>query len=181
MSGDYRLVFDIADHPFPLGPALFVPLIFTAIGALLVFRPALMRRLLPWGLQGRSRQVFSWVYFVFAILVTGSFLTTTLGQSHRLKTALARGEAEVSEGCLQAFHPKPVSGHGTERLRLNGRCFAYSDQVVTPGDNRTEARGGPVPADRGLRVTHLDGTILRLEVRDHACPAVPDPSPGQAC
>ena len=38
-------------------------LIFVAVGVLLVFRPALMQRILPSGLQGRARVIFSWFFF----------------------------------------------------------------------------------------------------------------------
>lgn len=181
MSGDYRLVFDMADHPLPLGPGLFIPLVFVAIGALMVFRPVLMQRLLPGGLQGRARRLFSWIYLVFAIAVTGAFLASNLGRSHDLKLARERGDVEVTEGCLEAFHPMAASGHEKESFRLKGRCLAYSDYVITPGFHHTEARGGPVHADSRVRVTHTAGTILRLEVQDHACPAAPEPGVGQGC
>lgn len=181
MTGDYRLVFDIAAHPTGLGGFILVPLVFTGIGALLVFKPALMQRLLPRGPQGRARTAFAWVYFLFSVTVTLAFLASHLSAQRRLQSALTNGTASVVEGCLDAFHPMPAHGHETERLWLKGRCLAYSDFIATPGFNHTEVRGGPVHADSGVRITHADGVILRLEVRDHACPPAPDIEPGPAC
>lgn len=98
-----------------------------------------------------------------------------------LRTARSDGSFSVTEGCLQSFHPMPYDGHDTERLGINGRCFSYSDYSLTPAFNHTEAHGGPVHADSRLRVYYVGGSIVRLEVADHACPAAPDVPKGQPC
>lgn len=178
MEPNYRLVFNLADQPFRLDPSFIVPLVLTGVGALLVFKPDLMQRLLPRGPKGTARKIFSWFYFLFSAFMTVTFLVSTVGESNRLRAAQKSGAVAVTQGCLQAFHPMPVSGHDTERLKINGQTFAYSDYIITRAFHQTESHGGPVHADSKLKVSHVDGDIVRLEVADHACPTAPDiPNP----
>lgn len=122
--------------------------------------------------------ILNWVYFLFALLIGGLGATSYFSEYAGLRRALQSGRANVVEGCLEAFHPMPESGHDTERLRLRGQTFAYSGFIVTPAFHKSEVYGGPIHRDSWVRITHVGGDIVRLEVADHACPAatadVPD-------
>jgi hypothetical protein len=174
MTTAYQLVFNLADQSVLPGPWILIPVVLTGVGALLVFRPALMQVIMPGGLQGTPRRLFSWFFFLFAGFMTLVVLISTIGASSRLRSDQRRGHASITEGCLQGFHPMPASGHDTERLRINGLQFAYSDYIITPGFHQTESHGGPVHADSRLRLTYIGPDIVKLEVADHACPAASD-------
>jgi hypothetical protein len=174
MQPVYTLVFNLADQSVAPGPWILIPVVLTGVGALLVFKPALMRQIMPGGLQGTSRRLFSWFFFLFAGLLTVAILVSTISASTRLRTEMRLGKSLMTEGCLQGFHPMPASGHDTERLRINGLQFAYSDYVITPGFHQTESHGGPVHADSRLRLSYIGPEIVKLEVADHACPAASD-------
>lgn len=181
MPGEYRLVFDVAEHSSRIEPWIFAPVLLTGIGALLVFKPALMQKLMPHGLQGRARRIFSWAYFLFALVITATFALSNLTQAHGLRASRSSDQHSATEGCLQAFHPMPSSGHDMERLRINDRCFAYSDFIITPAFHQTESHGGPVHADSKLRLLYAGGAIIRMEVADHACPSAPDDPQRLSC
>jgi hypothetical protein len=171
----YRVAFDLADQPFRLNPpSVVVPLILTVVGALLVFMPARMQRLLPNWPMGVSRKGFSWFYFLgsgFSLMI---FAYSWINSSLTLRSVEKNGAAQVVEGCMETFHPMPVTGHDTERLTIKGQAFEYSDYIITPAFSRTESHGGPVHADSRLKIFHVGGDIVRLEVADHACPPAED-------
>ena len=79
----------------------------------------------------------------------------------------------VDEGCLKYFHPMPKSGHENEWLVVNGKRFEYSNFVINGAFNQTEAYGGPIHRDTLVRISSSDGQIVRLEVKQRACPAAP--------
>lgn len=166
----YRTVFDAATPNAGFSPFMLIPLVLAGVGALLVFMPKTMERLLPNGPKGAARTVFSWFYFLFSstmsVLVIGGYFVG----SDELRQGLESGQAVVSEGCLETFHPMPEAGHDDERIRVGGRLFTYSDYVLTSGFNQSESHGGPIHADSRVRIHAVGDTIARLEVIDHACP-----------
>jgi hypothetical protein len=58
----------------------------------------------------------------------------------------------------------PKSGHKMESFTVNGVKFEYSDFVVTPGFNNATSHGGPIREGLPVRISHIDNTILKLEV-----------------
>ena len=165
----YTTVFDLAragfgDWWFPASGLLFV-----AIGAGLLLR----RRTPPaWG-SGRpaSSRFVAWAMLGFAAVWSLTAFTSTYGEYRRLRAAEQQGELRTVEGPVQDFHPMPWSGHAMERFCVQGRCFAYSDFVVTAGFHRTAAYGGPMRAGLPVRVSYLGDAIVKLEV------GVPRPAP----
>ena len=64
----------------------------------------------------------------------------------------------------------PESGHDSERLKVGGKMFDYSDYVLTPSFRQSESHGGPIHRDSWVRIAHVDGHIIRLETADKVCP-----------
>jgi hypothetical protein len=166
----YRTVFDLARPGVPFEPFLLIPLVLTAVGALLIFMPGLMNTLMPGGLKGSARVIFSWFYFLFAATLSIVFLTTYYSSYFGMRQTLRTGQAAVVEGCLETFHPMPQGGHDEERIKVGGRVLTYSDYILTSGFNQSESHGGPIHADSRVRIHAVGDTIARLEVIDHACP-----------
>ncbi|WP_321797617.1 hypothetical protein [Burkholderia sp. BCC1988] len=65
---------------------------------------------------------------------------------------------------MTAFEPMPYGGHAMERFCVGQVCFSYSDYVVTGGFNNTASHGGPIRAGLPVRVSYVDGLIVKLEV-----------------
>ncbi|GBU19797.1 MULTISPECIES: hypothetical protein [Methylobacterium] len=142
--------------PFLLGVGLML------LGAYLWFRPDTLVRLgLPKPLAHRS--------VVPALpLVFGLHTLVTLGA--RWSATDEAGEAVLGnrcatvEGRVARFHPMPYGGHDRERFEVNGVPFSYSDYIVTGGFNTSASHGGPIREGLPVRICHVDGLIVRLEV-----------------
>ena len=80
-----------------------------------------------------------------------------------LQRRLAAGEATIIEG------PATVEDAGKEEcLVVDGQRFCYSESTVSPGYNRRRYIDGPLHTGLQLRLSVLDGLIVRLEVGSEA-------------
>lgn len=59
---------------------------------------------------------------------------------------------------------RPYSGHARETFVVNGQYFSYSDYDLTQGFNQTQSHGGPIKEGLQVRITHVDGSIVKLEI-----------------
>jgi hypothetical protein len=145
------------------GWSLAPVLIFVAIGAMLVFRPAFMQLTLPRGLHGRARVIFSWIFFKFSLLLAAVGLPGTLREYHRATSDFLEGRYSIVEGPVTDFVPMPYQGHALESFTVSGHRFSHSD-VVTAGFRNTASNGGPIREGLYVRITYTGNLILRLEV-----------------
>jgi len=90
----------------------------------------------------------------------------TLNYSHfaNLRNTARNGGAEVVEGQVKEFIPMPYQGHARETFVVNGHPFSYSDYDETGGFNHTQSHGGPMKEGLQVRITHVDGSIVKLEI-----------------
>jgi hypothetical protein len=93
----YKTVFDASQHGYDNLWSLAPFLIFVAIGTMLVLRPALMQRILPQGLQGRARMIFSRAFFAFSLLLATVVLPGTLLEYQRVAADLRDGRYSSSK------------------------------------------------------------------------------------
>ena len=82
----FYVVYDAAQQGHSALGMNAIPLVLICAGLLLVFAPELMQRLLPYGLQGRARRIFSWVFLCGGIV---GALATFLGTTRPYDTAAA--------------------------------------------------------------------------------------------
>ena len=169
----YHVVFDVATAGYREWFVIVFGLMFVALGAMLVFAPALMQKLLPDGVQGTARVIFSWFFFLFAILFTVLVAATTISQHLRLRDASLRNECTLISGAVTNFVPRPTGRNTTETFTVDGVQFEYSDTRSTGGFNQSERRRGPIREGLPVRICYVDyGTsyngnvIVRLEVAD---------------
>ena len=47
---------------------------------------------------------------------------------------------------------------------MNGQYFSYSDYDLTKGFNQTQSHAGPLKEGVQVRITHVDGSIVKLEI-----------------
>ena len=160
----FYVVYDAAQQGHPALGMNAIPLVLICAGLLLVFAPELMQRLLPYGLQGRARRIFSWVFLCGGIV---GALATFLGTTRPYDTAAAASPEHryrVVAGPVTDFVPMPYTGHQLETFVVGGRKFAYSDYVLTGCFNNTASHGGPIRAGATVRVAFVGNCIVRLEV-----------------
>src|ERR1700744_2808099 len=131
----FKTVFDAGDMGYATWAFPAFGLIFVCIGVLLVFKAPLMQRLMPGGLQGGGRRVFSWFYLIFSVIWTLVSFTATFGEYRRVTTELREGRYSVVEGRVTDFVPMPYTGHSEESFTVGGHRFSYSDYIVTSGFN----------------------------------------------
>jgi hypothetical protein len=160
----FRTVFDASQNGYATWWFAAVGLLFVCFGALLVFAPATANRLMPAGLQGRSRTLFGWTFLLFAVAWTLLNFEDTYQKYRDATTALRNRQYSVVEGPVTDFVPMPFTGHAMERFTVGGRRFSYSDYVLTIGFHHTASHGGPIREGRYVRVSYVGNLILRLEV-----------------
>jgi hypothetical protein len=154
----YQTVFDAATAHEDWTSALsgFIPL---AGGLYLLVN---RRKLLAWS---RRSLAATTAYGVFVVLFSILWIIGAMASSRADRRAIDDPRrARVVEGVVTDFRPMPWSGHGMERFCVQGRCFEYSDYVVTAGFNNTSTNGGPIREGLAVRVTYVDDEITKLEI-----------------
>lgn len=163
---NYTTVFDMAQDGYTAWWAPAFGLIFAAVGALLVFAPDPMVRLLPSGLQGTARRIFNWLFFSFALFWTATAFIVTFGEYETGVAALRDDTASVVEGRVTNFVPMPYTGHAQEHFTVSGQRFSYSDYTMSSRFHNSASHGGPIREGLQVRITYLGQRILRLEIAE---------------
>jgi hypothetical protein len=80
--------------------------------------------------------------------------------------AYEKGRYEVSEGIVTVLHEQPVHGHSSgDRIVVDGKPFEVNYFYATPAYRQTIAHGGALQAGTYARLSHVDGEIVRVEIR----------------
>jgi hypothetical protein len=164
MTADgYRTVFDVTEVGYK---SWFFP----ALGLAFVMITLVLRFLNRRGLWSEVRtpnpRGFLQVAFYFSVFWTMTAFTFTYYDYRMAIGAMRDGSAELVEGPVTDFVPMPHSGHSDESFRVQGVNFAFSDYTVTAGFNHTLSHGGSVRGGSHVRIWHIDGEILRLEIKE---------------
>jgi hypothetical protein len=160
----FTTVFDAAQQGHPAWRLNGIGIALVGAGLLLVLAPDLMQRLMPYGLQGRARKIFSW-FFLCVALVGAFFTFRATTTSFDAAAAITReGKFHVVEGQVGDFVPMPYTGHASERFAVGGKTFSYSDYILTGCFNNAASHGGPIKAGLTVRVSYVGNCIVRLEV-----------------
>jgi hypothetical protein len=113
----------------------------------------------------RSEHVwFAWVLLVVTVLLTIVSALLPLTTFVKFRRALANGEYATVEGRVDHFLPMPAGGHEPERFTISGESFSYTDFSASPFFHHTATNGGPIQQGAYLKIAHVDGKILRLEL-----------------
>jgi hypothetical protein len=159
---EYKVVFDLASTGYKTWGFSLVGLALAIVGAFLVrYRAHLSMR----GPRVFAR-AFPFVFFGFATLWTLVTFGSTFAEYWSLRSAVRDGRVSMIEGTVKQFKPMPYTGHARERFCVQDTCFEYSDFIVTSGFNNTSSHGGPIREGLRVRVTHVRGTIVRLELAE---------------
>ncbi|MBO9694726.1 MAG: hypothetical protein J7499_00845 [Sphingopyxis sp.] len=173
-------VFDLTRNPDQIGPAWSFFLIFVAIDL------GLLGGILYFALCLRRKAALFYLPLVLAMAAGAIWMTWyDIRHARAVKAQIASGHFASVEGCLDWFKPGLASPHeadsGLERWAVAGRTFDYAADEVRFGYHLVEPGGGIVHADSWVRVGYIPdkvrgyNDIVRLEVRQRACPAAPNP------
>ncbi|MEZ0262099.1 MAG: hypothetical protein ACAH80_13910 [Alphaproteobacteria bacterium] len=157
----YKTVFDVTEAGWQTWPMPALGLSMIAAGFFLLLKKKASSRLAV-------------AFLCFAFLWTGLTGWFTYGEYHAVRLAIAEGRTKFTEGIVERFTPMPKSGHALESFCIGGRCFTYSDFVVTTGFNNAASHGGPMKNGMKARVTYvgidhavkLRNVIIKLEIED---------------
>lgn len=158
----YHTVFDITVNGYK-------DWTFPAFGLIFVVAGILIWRYGPTHLPGWTRAspfargAFCSFFIGFSVLwVIGSFVST-YADYRSLRREFVEGRFKVVEGVVSEFDPE-TEGHKRERFCVGGTCFEYSTWLVQAGFNRSNAAGGPIRLGLPVRVSYVNGRIVKLEV-----------------
>ena len=170
-DSDLVVVFDLLHAGFEIwsSPAFF--LIFIGVGLIMIRYPRRMMELTNWTKHPKLYKFFSWVSLGFAIFMTVLFFTLTYRSYTSLRDAYIDGNFEVVEGPVENFQPIRSSGRLRGSFTVAGQGFSYSDNSVTPGFKNTYSHLGPISAGVYVRIFHINGQIVRLEMERSAAEA----------
>jgi hypothetical protein len=160
----FSLMYDAAKQGYPAWHLNGVGLTLLCVGLLLVLAPDLMQRLLPRGLQGTARRIFSWFFLCSALFgACITFRSTT--QPYDAAAAASRDQGyRVIEGSVSDFVAMPYTCHALESFVVGGKKFTYSDYILTGCFNNAASHGGPIRSGIFVRISHTGNCIVRLEV-----------------
>jgi hypothetical protein len=172
-TDDYVTVFDITNAGFKSWSFPSFGLIFVVIGLLL---PTLIKRGIFRKSSPTMERWFPRFFLGFAIFWTSTSFFGTFSDYRRAAAAMRDHGASIAEGVVTDFIPMPVTGHAMESFTVNGVKFRYSDYIITAGFNNTASHGGPIREGLRVRIWHLNGEILRLDIRKEPNSTQPTPS-----
>lgn len=113
----------------------------------------------------RSRHVwFAWILIVVTTVLTAAAAIVPYVSYRKHCGLLARGEYDSVQGVVERFTPMPAGGHAPERFSVRGEEFSYTSYSATPFFQRTQTDGSPIRDGLYVRIAHVDGNILRLEI-----------------
>ena len=157
----YHTVFDVTQAGYKSWYFPSFGLVFVILG---LFLPTLIRK----GVFRRTTPAMSkWfprVFLGFAIFWTFTAFVGTFTDYRRAISAMQMNRAAIAEGVIADFHQMPFEGHKDESFRVKEVTFHYSDYGITAGFNNTSSHGGPIREGIRVKIWHLDGEILRLDV-----------------
>ena len=98
----------------------------------------------------------------FGILAAVAFLATW-GDYFHLIRAIEEHRVETVEGTISDFHAAATI-RSTESFDVAGHTFAFSKFATKQGFNTLSLEGSPLANGRIVRVHHVGGQIVKLEI-----------------
>jgi hypothetical protein len=160
---NYQVVYDIREVIYPGWWIFAIGILLFSLGLGIIFFGDKKPLNSIIGSSTKQRIVMPIFASIFgAVWVGGGVLNYS--NFANLRTAARNGSTEVVEGKVEQFVPMPPEGHAKETFIVNGQYFAYSDYDMTKGFNHTQSHGGPMKEGLQVRITHVDGSIVKLEI-----------------
>jgi hypothetical protein len=158
----YHVVFDALQTGSQLAVCLFIPLYLLVPGAV------------GWALKRssgshsvRKEKALLFISIVgFGISLVAA--TISFVEYRQMKSALADGDYQVTEGIVEDFVPMPSSGQPVESFRVSGVSFRYGSGWDSLYFSSATNRGN-IHNHAQIRITHRGNNILRVEADVKDC------------
>lgn len=151
---DYVTVFDIAEVEF----SILWPSILLAALAVVTTVPIFVVKMTP----GRRKLALAFAVLVYIVL-GAAFLYSHLN-AQTLQAARAKGSFATVEGIVENFQEEADDDTNSESFTVAGVRFAYDARNLTATFHQTAFEGGPIRAGARVRIGHVDGQIIKLEI-----------------
>lgn len=110
---------------------------------------------------------FWWPWCVVCVAFALALAGLSLSSGWTYARALRTGACNVVEGVVVVHHQQPATGHDAgDLVRVGNVEFRVNYYKASAGYNRTLAHGGVLADGVRVRLHHLDGSILKVEVAD---------------
>jgi len=164
----YETAFDLQGKPFDFG-TIAGPVTLSLIGSLLFVAAFVRLRQARRGGVPPGRLLYTTAFFFvwasFAVLATTVGFASLYSRHRYLQHRMQTGQVTEVEGIVTNFDPMPSGGHKSESFCVARTCFRYSDFDLTGGGfKNTSSHGGPIRPGLKVRITHVDNTIVRLQI-----------------
>ena len=157
----YETVYDLQSEGYA---EWWFPAFGLAMVILLVVILCYNQKLGKWRNSTRAHKRLQWLALGFPVVWTIWAIRGTYLEYRKLSAIMNEGNVSMVSGRITNFDPMPTGGHRDESFRVNGERFSYSDYSVSPGFKKTAVHGGPLREGLFVRVTHINGVIVRLEI-----------------
>lgn len=98
------------------------------------------------------------------LVVVGLILYNGVREYSGLRNRMETGNVRVTAGVVTAFKPEPSDGHPWgEAFTVNGVEFKYTHHDFSAAFHKTHWQRGPVRDGLPVRITDVDGKIVKLE------------------
>lgn len=151
---DYVTVFDIAQVEF----SILWPSIMLAALAVATTVPIFIVKMTP----GRRKLALGFSVVLYFILGAAFLHSDT--ESKRLLTARSSGKFETVEGTVENFQEQADDDNQRESFTVAGVKFDYDARNLTAAFHQTAFDGGPIRSGARVRIGHVDGQIVKLEI-----------------
>jgi hypothetical protein len=159
---NYQVVYDIQQAWYPGWWIFAIGILCLLIGLGVIFFADTPRLDSIIERSTKQRVIIPFLICVFGSVWIGAGIINRSAFAS-LRAADRDGSAEIVEGVVEQY-VLTSEGHSKETFVVGNRYFAYSDYDSSTGFHQTRARGGPITKGLRVRITHVDGRIVRLEV-----------------
>ena len=158
---NYRVAYNIEQVWYPGWWIFAIGILLFSLGLGMIFFGD--RKFFALTVSTKQRIIMPIFTCVFGSLMIGAGILNYSNFAN-LRDAARNGSVAIAEGKIEQFVPMPYTGHAQETFLVNGQYFSYSDYDLTKGFNQTQSHGGPLKEGLQVRITHVDGSIVKLEI-----------------
>jgi hypothetical protein len=159
---NYQVVYDIQQVWYPGWWIFAIGILCVLVGLGIIFFADTKALNSIIARSTQQRLVIPGLVFLFGCVWIGAGIVNR-SVFENLRAADRDGSAEIIEGVVEQYVLRSER-RPKETFVVGNRYFAYSDYDSNRGFHQTRASGGPITEGLRVRITHVDGNIVRLEV-----------------
>jgi hypothetical protein len=149
---EYKIIFEISKISMGLLGFLLAGTFFIIIGITLIkFQ------------RHTNYAPFGYIFFTFALLWTIISTSSIYSKHSSLRKNYITNNYKIVEGTIENL--THTNRDKVEIFTVKGISFKYSYGVITSGFNHTNKFGGPIREGLKVRISYVENTIIKIEVK----------------